>query len=547
MHLSGVLSSIKKAYIVRDMDTTVIYRILFSSSGRFNFEYMVSEAPVVVGRSTKADIILAEDSVSRRHAKLFVSGSDLYIEDLGSSNGVIVNGARVSRQALTPGDVVQIGCYTVRGEAMNPADRQKLVRRTEIEFSEVRPIHDMVVEEGEQASVSFLYRVSQCLCTHRQMRPLLEGVLEAVMASIPAERGFVLMRRDTKEPLKLFVSKVRQQREGAPPISHTLVDHVLATKASVLTTDASQDDRFEGSDSIAAYQIKSVICVPLTGHDGVYGVIYVDSESTPVLLGQKHLQLLSIVGQVVGAGVENIVLTEKQIRQERLAGIGQTVSGTSHDMRNIMMGISGGAQMMELACNDENWDQARTGVQIVRKSLGRFENLVDSLLAYARQTELKLEETDLGTLVYEVINTFEPEAKRRRIDLHFDHRATGSISLDSQQMYRVLLNLVKNAMEAMEDDGGMIRIESGSDEGAVFVRVKDTGCGIPPELLDRVGQPFFTTKSDKGTGLGLAICYRIMEQHRGRIDVDSTPNEGTTFTLKFPIDTTTTRHDNPLS
>lgn len=526
------------------MDNSVIYRILFSSSGRFNFEHMVSEAPIIIGRSTKADIILAEDSVSRRHARLFVDADELYIEDLGSSNGVLVNGVRVSKQALTREDIVQVGCYTLRSEPMNPAAQQKLVRRTEIEYNDVAPMHDKVVEEGEQASVSFLYRVSQCLCSHRQMRPLLEGVLDAVMAAIPAERGFVLMRADLKEPVRLFVSNTRRQRDGAPPISHTLVDHVLSTKASVLTTDASQDDRFENSESIAAYQIKAVICVPLTGHEGVYGVIYVDSESVPVPLGQKHLQLLSIVGQIVGAGVENIVLTEKQIRQERLAGIGQTVSGTSHDMRNIMMGISGGAQMVELACDSENWEQARNGVSIVRRSLKRFENLVDSLLAYARQSELKLEDADLGTLVYEVMTAFGPEAKKRRIELLFDNRAPGNVTIDTQQMYRVLLNLVKNAMEAMDDQGGTIRIESGSDEGAVFVRVQDTGRGIPKDLLPKVGQPFFTTKAEMGTGLGLAICYRIMEQHRGKIDVSSSPEKGTTFTLVFPPDNTVTRYDN---
>lgn len=524
-----------------------MYRVLFSSSGKYNFEHMVSEAPVVVGRSTKADIILAEDSVSRRHAKLFVSGDRLFIEDLGSSNGVLVNGVRVAQQVLTREDVAQIGCYLLRAEPMNAAAMNKLVRRTEIEYSEVAPLHDRVVEEGEQASISFLYRVSQCLCTQRQMRPLLEGVLDAVMAGIPCERGFILMRSDLKETVRLYVSRVRTQREGAPPISHTLVDHVLSTKVSVLTTDASQDDRFENSESIAAHQIKSVICVPLTGHDGVYGVIYVDSESTPVRLGQKQLHLLSIAGQIVGAGVENILLTERQIRQERLAGIGQTVSSTSHDMRNIMMGISGGAQMVELACNEGNWAQAMNGASIIRRSLKRFEHLVDSLLTYARQAELNLEEVDLGPLVYEVISTIGPEARKRRIELQFDNRAPGSITIDTQQMYRVLLNLVKNAMEAMEDKGGTIRIESGSEDGAVYLRVQDNGCGIHAELLNKIGQPFVTTKSETGTGLGLAICYRIMEQHRGKIDVSSTPDAGTTFTLMFPPDHTVTRHSNSPS
>lgn len=525
------------------MNSAVVYRVHFTSSGSFNFEHLVSAEPLVIGRSPKADIVLAEDSVSRRHAQVFVSGAGLHIADLGSSNGVVVNGACVAEHVLAPGDLVQIGCYTMQAEPLNPAAQQKLRRRTEIEHTQVVPIHERLVEEAGNSAVSFLYRVSQCLYAHRELQPLLEGVLAAVMDHLPAERGYILTRRDPKDTVKLAVSQARLPEDAAPPVSHTLVDHVLESRASVLTEDATQDDRFEGSDSIAAYAIKAVICVPLLGHEAVYGAIYLDSSALPAPPTQQHLQLLSIAGQIVGAGVENIVLAERQIRRERLAGIGETVSATSHDMRNILMGISGGVDMIGLACEEENWDEVRSGVAVIRQSLGRFDQLVDSLLMYARDVELNAEEADLGMLVHEVIGAVEAEAKKRRIRLLFDSRPIAPVVIDTQQVYRVLLNLVKNAMEAMDDESGEIRIESGSEAGAAYLRVRDSGCGIAVENLQKVGQPFFTTKKGSGTGLGLAICYRIMAQHRGRIDVDSTPGQGTTFTLVFPPDKTSTRYD----
>jgi signal transduction histidine kinase len=249
------------------------------------------------------------------------------------------------------------------------------------------------------------------------------------------------------------------------------------------------------------------------------------------------------VGQIVGAGVENIILNERQIHQERLAGIGEAVSGTSHDMRNILMGIAGGAEMIGNACEDSKWKGVQEGLEILNKSIHRFRGLSDSLLTYARITELNIRETDLNALVSEVLNSVEPEAQKRLISMRYDHNAPGAMLLDGQQMYRVLLNLVRNAMDAIEGDGGTIDIESGSSEQAVYIRVRDTGKGIPPEHMARIGQPFFTTKKDKGTGLGLATCYRIMEQHQGRIDVDSAPDRGTTFTLYFPPDQLATKHD----
>ena len=520
----------------------VIYRVKLWSAQKPPFEHMVSVGPQLIGRASRADIVLAEDSVSRRHAKLYVSDSDLIIEDLGSSNGVVVNGERITKATIGPKDTVQIGCYSLRAEILDAVPQQRFVRRTEIEYNDVAPIHEKLVET-DQSSVSFLYAVSQCLCTHRNLNPLLESVLDAVMANIPAERGFVLARRTPEDVLKLATSRIRRPRDSAPPLSHTLVDQVVETKTSIMTTDASQDDRFENSDSIAEFQIKAVICVPLSGHEGVYGAIYIDSDSVPVPLTQKHLQVLSIVGQIVGAGIENIALNDKQIRQERLAGIGETVSGTSHDMRNILMGISGGTEMINFACEEENWKQARDGVRILNQTLTRFKALADNLLNYARVTDLNLEETNLQDLVFEVLEAVKPEAQKRSIDMRFDHCAPSNIVLDSQQMYRVLLNLVKNAMEAMEEQGGTISIESGSEAGAVFIRVRDSGPGILPEHMPRIGQPFFTTKQDKGTGLGLATCFRIMEQHNGKIQVDSNPTDGTTFTLKFPPDYSITRND----
>jgi two-component system, NtrC family, sensor kinase len=430
----------------------------------------------------------------------------------------------------------------MRCELFDSAAQRKFSRRTEIEYGDVAPIYEKLVE-NEQSSVSFLYRVSQCLCTNRQLKPLLECLMEAVMDNVPAERGYVLARRDTSAPLKLMVNNVRQHRGPDPPVSHTLIDHVVQTKASVLTENASEDDRFSSSDSITEFQIKAVICVPMAAQDNVYGVIYLDANTVPVPLTQKHLQLLSIVGQVVGAGIENIVLNQRQIQQERLAGIGQAISGTSHDMRNIIMGISGVIELIELACENDNTSQVLEGTRILRKTLERFRSLSDSLLTYTRVAQLKLEDTNPDELISEVLGTVEAEAKNRSIDVRFASRAPGYVAMDSQQMYRVLLNLVRNAMDAMEGREGPINIETGNENGIVLIRVKDSGEGILPEHMEKIGQPFFSTKGDSGTGLGLAICYRIMEQHRGKIDVDSEPDRGTTFTLKFPPDHSMTRND----
>jgi len=104
-------------------------------------------------------------------------------------------------------------------------------------------------------------------------------------------------------------------------------------------------------------------------------------------------------------------------------------------------------------------------------------------------------------------------------------------------MHRVLLNLLCNAIDACEQEGGTIEISTGRDPRGFFLRVSDTGVGIPRENLSKLSQPFFTTKGEHGTGLGLACSYRIVEKHGGTISVDSEPGMGSTFTVHLPADT----------
>ncbi len=494
----------------------------------------LGKMPCLVGRSPQADFVLCEDSVSRQHARLQVRDGKVHIEDLNSSNGVLVNGSRVETALLLPTDDVRLGGYTLSIEPVLEASPPLSGHRTELDYDDVGRIHERLVDD-DHPSLSFLYRLSLHMAQHRSMRPLLETILEDVMGALPAERGYIVTQGERDGAAEICVSKSLHNVVAAPPLSQTLVHHVQHTRSSVLTTDASSDSRFESSDSIVAHHIQAAICVPLTSHDTVFGVIYVDGSSAPLAFTRSHLQLLSIVGQMAGAAVENIFLTEQKIHQERLAAIGQTVSATSHDMRNILLGISGGTQLLEIAQEKQQWDRTEKATRIIRTSLDRFESLVNSLLTCAKKTDLSLSMTYLGPLVKDVVEALGTTAESCGVKLVVDDRCEGSLSLDAQQVYRVITNLVKNAIESMENTGGTVRMEIFTDGSAHFVRVHDSGRGIKPEHLERIGQAFFTTKNGRGTGLGLAVCFQIMEQHEGKVHVESTYGEGSTFTLEFPV------------
>jgi two-component system NtrC family sensor kinase len=189
--------------------------------------------------------------------------------------------------------------------------------------------------------------------------------------------------------------------------------------------------------------------------------------------------------------------------------------------------------LLELANQNQSWDRAAKATRLIRNSLRRFETLVESLLTCARKTDLTLEAVNLALLVNEVVEAVEAEAEKRNVRIRVDNRLIEKISVDAQQVHRVLLNLLSNSLDAMAT-GGTLTIEVAAEDDANVVRVRDTGSGIRPEDLPRVGQAFFTTKKGQGTGLGLAVCHRVMEQHGGRLQLESVPGEGTTASLLFP-------------
>lgn len=509
-----------------------MYRIRIQEPGRPVRVEPLGRQPRVVGRSAYADIVLREDAVSRQHARLFEENGTVYIEDLHSSNGVYVNGARAQLAPLTPDDLVGLGANTLRIEEVTDTIPTVTGQRTELGYADVAPIHEQLVDR-DHSSLSFLYRLSQQMAPHRRLEPLLESVLDGVMEVLPAQRGFALVCGEG-EAAETCVSRSRSGGCIGPPISRTLVAHVCETRNSVLTADAWEDERFETSDSMVAHEIHAAICVPLVSHETVFGVLYVDHQAIPAPFGQEHLQLLSVIGQVAGASVENVLLTEKQIHQERLAAIGQAASATSHDMRNILLGISGGTQLLETAELKGRWDRVEKARRIIQSSLSRFENLVDSLLTCARKTNLCIEKTPVLPLLREVVEPLEAEAEKRRVRLILEQTEGPVIAMDSGQIHRVVTNLVKNAIEASAEEGGDVYIESVTEGDTHLIRIRDNGTGVAPDDLPRLGQAFFTTKRENGTGLGLAVCFQIMEQHHGRVLVDSTPGGGSTFTLAFP-------------
>jgi hypothetical protein len=169
----------------------------------------------------------------------------------------------------------------------------------------------------------------------------------------------------------------------------------------------------------------------------------------------------------------------------------------------------------------------------VRKSVHHVETYLNDLLLFARESEIERRPTAIHSLAQDAIGALLALAEEHKVQLAYQGGGFERASIDGLQIHRVLINLLKNGIEACPGEGGLVRLSLERKAGALIIQVTDTGTGITSEDLPRLSEPFFTTKK-RGTGLGLAVCYRIAEKHGGKIDVSSEPGKGSVFTLVLP-------------
>ncbi len=229
-------------------------------------------------------------------------------------------------------------------------------------------------------------------------------------------------------------------------------------------------------------------------------------------------------------------------RAAKLAELGTFAAGIAHEFNNVLTAILGHAQVAKIS---DTFAEKDYSLDIIARVSQRATSITASLLTFARQRNPDLELAPLQIALHETIQLVEPDLRHDQIALHQQIEDVPPILYDIGQMTQVLLNLITNARDALRgrpDPKIQVRLHREAD--AAVITIADNGPGIPPDVLERLFQPFVTTKK-KGNGLGMAICYGIVESHQGKINVISSAAYGTTVTISLPIRTSAEQSDEP--
>jgi two-component system NtrC family sensor kinase len=268
-----------------------------------------------------------------------------------------------------------------------------------------------------------------------------------------------------------------------------------------------------------------------------------------VVLGTLAIIIMALtlskrfVRRVTKTDQEKQMMNERMVETGKLASIGELAAGVAHEINNPVAIMVEEAGWMEDLLEEEdpgalqNLDEFRRALEQIRNQGKRCKEITHKLLSFARKTDSKIQPVDINDLIEEMVAISAQRAKYSMVELSVDlDPDLSTLELSLSEMQQVILNLINNALDAMEKEGGKLKITTEKTDSLLRIEISDTGPGIPALILPRIFDPFFTTKSvGKGTGLGLSICYGIIEKMGGTINVASRPGEGSVFTIELPV------------
>ncbi len=258
--------------------------------------------------------------------------------------------------------------------------------------------------------------------------------------------------------------------------------------------------------------------------DGEENIFHVSLK--PIHQGQE---VVEVIGNVVD--ITKLIRTEELLRKsEKLSVVGELAAGFAHEIRNPLTTVKGFLQLI----GTEADETTKEYIKIMLNEIVRLEMITNEFMVVAKPQVNRFQMEDVASIIEHVIQFLRPQALLHSIEMETTvHGVIPSLYCDKHQLQQVFINIYKNAMEAMLD-GGIIKTDISIETNNVTIAIADQGCGIPEELISKLGEPFYTLK-EKGTGLGLMVSKKIIDSHQGTLHIRSETNIGTTMTIKLPF------------
>jgi K+-sensing histidine kinase KdpD len=500
--------------------------VVFQENTRGERLYLILEGKIKISKVTKygAETILAHLTKGD-----FFGEMELLDDQVRSARTMAVEStvcASISKQdfdnLLKSNNIIQLNILKNVTKRLRAADQtivQELDRTVEISKQHINKLN-------------ILIDAAKTVNSTLDLDKLLEVILETAIKSIAADRGTLYLVDELKGEIWSKALRGTEVIEIRLPLGKGLAGYVAKTGEIVNIPDAYNDPRFNPEvDKKTGYRTNNMLTMPMRNRDGkIIGVFQMLNKKGGPFSPQdeEFLNALSIHASIA---IENARMAQEMVNNERLSAVGRMASTIIHDIKNPMGTLRVYAQVMKKKSGNE--EAAKMADEMIHQ-VDRFVNMTQEILDFSRGVSA----TNMESVVFEdvmegVLMFIEKDLTKNNVKLEKHLNFKGTVNLDQDKMVRVFYNIASNARDAMPN-GGSLTVSTEDIGGMVKIEFTDTGTGMPEEVKRRIFEPFVTYGKKHGTGLGMSIVKKVIDDHKGKIEIDSELGKGTTIRMMFP-------------
>lgn len=383
--------------------------------------------------------------------------------------------------------------------------------------------------------INLLFDIERELNKADNLDELLRILIEKITDTLKVEAALITIMDKQSQDLKTRVAKnidKTKLMDCKLSLDEGIINEVNRTGELYVTNDAQNDSLFRKDfQKEIGIDIKHLVCAPLKIEDRVIGIMEVfNKPEKNEFFRSDDIRLINSLASQISRSIETYQLKDEKIKADRLASIGNMMSTIVHDLRTPMNNIYGFVDLMQ---EEEDQNVRQEYAEIIINQIKILNNMTKDILDFAKgKTTILPVKHAVDKLLDDFTKVFKPDVEKKGFKFESACNAQAMIYIDPEKITRVFMNIMKNAIEAM-GEGGKFSITANQVNGEIEFLLSDTGEGIPAEIRNKLFDSFVTSGKKGGTGLGLAIVKKLIDQHKGRIEVDSEPGKGTTFKIYF--------------
>jgi K+-sensing histidine kinase KdpD len=535
---------------IRSLQSTVLFHQLSRDEvlqviNKFS-EERHSAGAMLFDANTSGDKVFFIEEGKIRISRVTTFGEETTLDILGRGEVVgelvSLDGRTRSARASCIEDSILLSMTIIEFEELLRSSHKAAFNLLRELSARIRKADDNIVmrlEEQRQANeirfnkLQRLIEASKIINSTLDLDKLLGLILDSAAKSINADRGTLYLVDTIKKELWSKVLQGINMVEIRLPIGKGLAGYVAETGETINIPDTYADPRFNPEiDKRTGYHTHNMLCMPMKNKDGkIIGVFQLLNKNQGSF-DSEDISFIDAFSAHASIAIENARIAQEMVQNERLSAVGRMASVIIHDIKNPMGTLRVYAQVMKKKSGNE--EANKLADEMIRQ-VDRFVNMTQEILDFTRGISASnFQELEFSDVMNGVLSFIEKDLEKNKITLVKNAQFKGIVRLDQDKMVRVFYNIASNARDAMSE-GGSLTVAAVEHNGYVRIDFTDTGTGMPEEVKNRIFEPFMSYGKKHGTGLGMAIVKKVIDDHSGKIEIDSVMGKGTTISIYLPI------------